>query len=198
MPRDDDGGAPGFGRLTVEGALEVWREEWEKGSSATISAGEHASIEQLRRMADPGGLEEFGPEIVDHMSRCPRCLAEWAAMVRATAESDDPRGAPGLDYGLFEAAATQGATHPRTLHTVSGTYVLTLSPGASASSRGLVILEVTSASAADHEGRRVKVRARASDEVLLDGIVRRAYLAQRHDDLTAIDLSRGWTVVVES
>ena len=118
-------------------------------------------------------------------------------MVRAASESGESRSVPGLDYGLFEAAATGGAVHSRTLRTVSGTYVMTLSPGTNDSSRGLVILEVASVSATEHEGRRIKVRARAAGEVLLDGIVRRGYLAQRHESVAAIDLSQGWTVVVD-
>ena len=118
-------------------------------------------------------------------------------MVREAFASREPRSTPGLDYGLFEAAATRDTVHSRTLHTVSGTYVLTLSPGTNHSSRGLIVLEVAPASAPEHEGRRIKVRARASGTVLLDGIVRRGYLAQRHDDVAAIDLSRGWTVVVD-
>ena len=196
MPRDDDGGKPRFERLTLQDALEIWSEEWEKDPHEPQPHG-HASPEQLRRMAEPDGLADAEPDLVDHMSRCTRCLVEWAVMVRATSESGESRSVPGLDYGLFEAAATGGAVHSRTLRTVSGTYVLTLSPGANDSSRGLVILEVASVSAADLEGQRIKVHSRASGEVLLDGIVRRGYLAQRHENLAAIDLSRGWTVVVD-
>ena len=194
MPRDDDGGRPRFERLTLQDALEIWSEEAEKDSDVPRRHG-HASPAQLRSMAEPDGLVDVEPEPVDHVSRCPRCLAEWAVMVRATSESGESRSVPGLDYGLFEAAATGTAVHSRTLRTVSGTYVLTLSPGTNDSSRGLVILEVASMSAPEHEGRRIKVRARASGEVLLDGIVRHGYLARRHEDLAAIDLNRGWTVV---
>lgn len=197
VPRDDDSGRPRFGRSALEDALEVWSEEWEKGSDGALPH-EHASREQLRRMAESGGLVEAEPELIDHTSRCPRCLAEWSAMVRAKVGPGEPRHAPGLDYGLFEAAATRGAAHSRTLHTLTGSYVLALSPGVNDSSRGLVTLEVASVCAPDLEGRRVKVRARASGEVLLDGIVRRGYLAQRYEDPTTIDLSRGWTVVVDS
>lgn len=195
MPRDEDGGRPRFERLTLQDALDVWSEEWEKDENASRLHG-HASAEQLRSMAAPNGLVDADPALVDHVSRCPRCLAAWADIVREASESGEPRSMPGLDYGLFEAAATGDAVHSRTLHTVGGTYVLTLSPGTNDSSRGLVVLEVASVSVPEHEGRRIKVRARASGEVLLDGIVRRGYLAQRHDDVAAIDLSRGWTVVV--
>ena len=181
MPRDDDGGRPSFERLTLQDALEIWSEESEKDPD-TLRPHGHASPAQLRSMAEPDGLVDVEPELVDHVSRCPRCLAEWAVMVRAASESGESRGVPGLDYGLFEAAATGAAVHSRTLRTVSGTYVLTLSPGANDSSRGLVILEVASVSAPEHEGRRIKVRARASGEVLLDGIVRHGYLARRHED----------------
>ena len=196
MPRDDDGGRPRFERLTLQNALEIWNEEWEKDPHAPQLHG-HASPEQLRSMAEPDGLVEAEPDLVDHVSRCPRCLAEWAVMVRAASESGESRSVPGLDYGLFEAAATGAAAHSRTLRAVSGTYVLTLSPGTNDSSHGLVILEVASVSVAEHEDRRIKVRARASGEVLLDGFVRRGYLARRHENLAAIDLSRGWTVVVD-
>lgn len=196
MPRDDDRDSPRFGRLTLDEALETWRDEWETDPEGTLAHG-HASTDELRSMAGPGGLAGASPELLDHTSRCPRCLAEWAALVRATTASGEPHGAPGLDYGLYEAAATRGAASSRTLRTESGTYVLTLSPGTKDSSRGLVILEVTSASAADFEGRRIRVRTQASGEVLLDGIVRRGYLAQRHEALARIDLSRGWTVVVD-
>lgn len=196
MPRDGDGGRPRFERLTLQDALDVWSDEWEKDADISRLHG-HTSAEQLRGMADPNGLVDAEPELVDRVSRCPRCLAEWAAMVRADSESGDPRSVPGLDYGLFEAAATGDTAHSRTLHTVSGTYVLTLSPGTNDSSRGLVVLEVASAFATEHEGRRVTVRARASGEVLLDGIVRNGYLARRHENPAAIDLSRGWTVVVD-
>ena len=196
MSRDVDGAPPRFGQSTLDDALEAWSEAWEMSSDGA-SPHEHALSEQRRRMAEPGGLVEADPGLVDHISRCPRCLAEWAAMVRGTAEFDELQGAPGLDYGLFEAAATPGAVRSRTLHTSSGTYELTLSPGMKDSSRGLVILDVVSASAAELEGRRIKAHARASGEVLLDGTVRRGYLAQRHENLAAIDLSRGWTVVVD-
>ena len=196
MPRDDDGGRPRFERLTLQDALEIWSEESEKDPNAPRPHG-HASPAQLRSMAEPDGLVDVEPDLVDHVSRCPRCLAEWAVMVRAASESGESRSVPGLDYGLFEAAATGGAVHSRTLRTVSGTYVMTLSPGTNDSSRGLVILEVASVSATEHEGRRIKVRARAAGEVLLDGIVRRGYLAQRHESVAAIDLSQGWTVVVD-
>ena len=196
MPRDDDGGRSRFERLTLQDALDIWSEEWERDPHTPQLHG-HASGKQLRGMANPDGLVDAEPALVDHVSRCPRCLAEWADMVREASESGEPRSVPGLDYGLFEAAATRDAIHSRTLHTVSGTYILTLSPGTNDSSRGLVVLEVASVSAPEHEGRHIKVRARASGEVLLDGIVRRGYLAQRHDDLAAIDLRRGWTVVVD-
>ena len=196
MARDDGRGKTGFPRVALDDALDVWREEWEKDLGEALT-GEHASPEQLARMADFGGLVDAEPGLVDHLSRCPRCLGEWATLVRATTGLDELRRAPGLDYGLFEAAATRSVAHSRTLHTVSGTYELTLSPGVSETSRGLVILEVTGASAPELEGHRVTVRARASGEVLVDGIVRRGNLAQRHENLAAIDLSRGWTVVVD-
>ena len=196
MPRDDEGARPRFERLTLQDALEIWSEEREKDPRAHELHG-HASPEQLRSMAEPDGLVGAEPELLDHVSRCPRCLAEWAVMIRAASESGESRSVRGLDYGLLEAAATGAAVHSRTLRTVSGTYVLTLSPGTNDSSSGLVILEVAAAFVPEHEGRRIKVRARASGEVLLDGIVRRGYLARRHETLAAIDLSRGWTVVVD-
>ena len=191
MSRDDEGGRPRFERLTLQEALAIWSEGQETDPHG------HASPEQLRSMAEPDGLVGADPELVEHLSRCPNCLSEWAAMIRAAPESGEFRSVPGLDYGLLEAAATGAAVHSRTLRTVSGTYVLTLSPGTNDSSSGLVILKVASTSVPEHEGQRIKVRARASGEVLLDGIVRRGYLARRHENLTAIDLTRGWTVVLD-
>lgn len=196
MPRDDESGRPRFERLTLQDALDIWSEEREKAPHAH-ELHPHASPEQLRSMAEPDGMVNAEPELVDHVSRCPSCLSEWAAMIRKASDSGESCSIPGLDYGLLEAAATGAAIHSRTLRTVSGTYVLTLSPGANDSSSGLVILEVAPVCMPEHEGRRIKVRTRASGEMLLDGIVRRGYLARRHENLAAIDLSRGWTVVVD-
>ena len=196
MSRDDESARRCFERLTLQDALELWSEEWEKNPPAP-RLREHASPEQLRSMAEPDGMAKAEPELVDHVSRCPSCLSEWAALIRAASGAEESRSVAGLDYGVLEAAATGAAGYSRTLRTVGGTYVLTLSPGAHDSSSGLVILEVAAPSVAEHEGRRIEVRARASGEVLLDGIVRRGSLARRHENPAAIDLSRGWTVVVD-
>ena len=190
---NDDGGAARFGPRDLDGALELWREEREKGAGAG-APGRHVPGEALRRLAAPGGLAQARPEDLAHVSLCPRCLAEWAAAVRAGA--GEPRGAPALDYGLLEAAATRDAVPARRLRTQSGSYVLTLSPNVDDPSRGLVTLEVDPTFAPGLEGRRVKVHASASGETLLDGVVRSGYLARRCEDLAAVDLSRGWTVVV--
>ena len=191
---NDDGGAVRLGPPALDDALELWREEREKGTVAG-AAGGHVPREALRRLAGPGGLDRARPEDLAHVSQCPRCLAEWAAAVRR-AEAREPRGAPALDYGLLEAAATRDAPPARRLRTRSGAYVLTLSPNVDDPSRGLVTLEVDPAFAPGLEGRRVKVHASTSGEVLLDGVVRSGYLARRCEDLAAVDLSRGWTVVV--
>lgn len=195
---NDDGGAARFGPPApgLEDALELWREEREKGTVAG-AAGGHVPREALRRLAEPEGLDRARPEDLDHLSLCPRCLAEWAAAVRAGAGAREPRGAPALDYGLLEAAATRDApTASRRLRTRSGAYVLALSPNVDDPSRGLVTLEVDPAFAPGLEGRRVKVYASASGEALLDGVVRSGCLARRCEDLAAVDLGRGWTVVV--
>ena len=192
---NDDGGAARFGPLALDDALELWREEWEKGAVAG-AAGGHVPRQALRRLAETGGLDRARPEDLAHVSLCPRCLAEWAATVRAEAEARRPRGAPALDYGLLEAAATRNAPSAQRLHTRSGAYALTLSPDVDEPSRGLVTLEVDPAFAPGLEGRRVKVHAIALGEALLDGAVRSGYLARRCEDLAAVDLSRGWTVVV--
>ena len=191
-----DGGTGRFARLAIEDALDLWREEWEEGAGEGAS-GEHVAREALRRLAEPDGLVRARPEDLAHVSLCPRCLAEWAAAVRAEAEAREPRGAPMLDYGLLEAAATRDAVPTaRRLSTRSGSYVLTFSPNVDDPSRGLVTLEVGPTFAPGLEGRRVKVHASASGETLLDGIVRSGCLARRCEDLAAVDLSRGWTVVV--
>lgn len=192
---NDDGGAARLGPPALDDALELWREEREKGTIAG-AAGGHVPREALRRLAEPGGLDRTRPEDLVHVSLCPRCLAEWAAAVRAGAEAREPRGAPALDYGLLEAAATRDAPPARRLRTRSGAYVLTLSPNVDDPSRGLVTLEVDPAFAPSLEGHRVKVHASASGEALLNGVVRSGYLARRCEDLAAVDLSRGWTVVV--
>lgn len=193
MANDDDGAAR-FGPLApvLDDALELWREERGKGTAA----GGHVPREALRRLAEPGGLDRARPEDLAHVSLCPRCLAEWAAAVRAGAEARESRSAPALDYGLLEAAATRDAPTARRLRSRSGAYVLTLSPNVDDPSHGLVTLEVDPAFAPGLEGRRVKVHATASGEALLDGVVRSGYLARRCEDLAAVDLSRGWTVVV--
>lgn len=192
---NDDGGAARLGPPALDDALELWREEREKGTVAG-AAGGHVPREALRRLAEPGGLDRARPEDLAHVSLCPRCLAEWAAAVRTGAEAREPRGAPALDYGLLEAAATRDAPPARRLRTRSGAYVLTLSPNVGDPSRGLVTLEVDPAFAPGLEGRRVKVHASASGEALLDGVVRSGCLARRCEDLAAMDLGRGWTVVV--
>ena len=191
----NDDSRPRFGRLILEDALESWREAREKDADKG-HPGEHATRDDLRRMAGPGGLLQASPETVDHVSRCPRCWTEWSAMVRAHVEAGEPRGAPTLDYGLLEAAATQDAARARQLRTTSGSYVLTLAPNVDDSSRGLITLEVATTFAPSLEGRRVKVHARASGDTLIEGVVRNGYLARRCEHLAAVDLSRGWTVVV--
>ena len=192
---NDDGGAARFGPPALDDALELWREEREKDAGAGAPGG-HVPRDALRRLAGPGGLARARPEDLAHVSLCPRCLAEWAAAVRAGAEARAPRAAPVLDYGLLEAAATQGPVQARRLRTQSGSYVLTFSPNVDDPARGLVTLEVDPAFAPGLEGRRVKVYASASGETLLDGVVRSGYLARRCEDLAAVDLGRGWTVVV--
>ena len=199
---NDDGAAARFGPLALEDVLDLWREEREKEEADTGAPGGHVPRETLRRLAAPGGIDRARPEALAHMSLCPRCLAEWAAAVRAGAgvgvgaEAHERRGAPVFDYGLLEAAATRGPVRARRLRTQSGSYVLTLSPNVDDPAHGLVTLEVDPAFAPGLEGRRVKVHAIASGEVLLDGVVKRGYLARRYEDLAAMDLSRGWTVVV--
>ena len=196
---NDEGGAARFGPLALEDALDLWREEREKEADA----GGHAPREALRRLAAPGGLDRARPEDLAHVSLCPQCLAGWAAAVRAgvgagfgaRAGAGERRGAPVLDYGLLEAAEARGPAPARRLRSRSGSYVLTLSPNVDDPARGLVTLEVDPTFAPGLEGRRVKVHAIASGEVLLDGAVKSGYLARRCEDLAALDLSRGWTVV---
>ena len=185
---------PRVGRLTLEDALEIRREERETRAGEG-PPGEHPAREELRGIVGSGGLLRASPEMADHISLCPQCLTEWSAAVRAHAEAGEPRGAPELDYGLLEAAATHDPVGARELRSTSGSYMLALSPNVDDRSRGLITFKVHEALAPSLEGRCVTVY---TGEALLDGEVTNdyLYLERQCEDLAAIDLSRGWTVVV--
>ena len=208
-------------RLTLEDALKIWYEEREKRAGEG-PPGEHPTREELRGIVGPGGLLQAPPEMVDHISLCPQCMTEWSAAVRAYAEADESPSAPSLtewsaavrahaeadespsapelDYGLLEAAATHERELQLQLHSVSGCYVLTLSPYVGDQPRGEITLTVREDLALSLQGRRVTVHTSDSGKALLDGEVTNGNLVRQCEDLAEVahevTQSGVWTVVV--
>ena len=177
--------------LNLEQGLRIWQEN-------TVSQPDvnHLDAETLQRFADKGGLHDADEQALEHLSRCPQCLASWAALCRSTSPAHEYGVADDwYSGGVMEAASSKGSGEPITSPSSCGRFLLTLYPDAQGSASGMITLEVTGAAAGSLEKNTVRLRDRAGT-TFLDGTIIRNRLARRTDILQKIDLHT-WSIKVK-
>ena len=186
----------------METGLRVWKEVYSQRPEQETEIGGHLSTEALYKMACPSGLEASAPEAVNHLSRCPLCLEEWALWRNAlsTVESLDNEDGEKEDAwavmacGMREAAATAGPEEAVNIRSSCGRFIFGLLPQVDHPEKGMVTLEAVSDGHMDVEGKYAMVRD-GNGSVVLEGRLRHGRLARICDNISEIDLST-WTLVV--
>lgn len=187
----------------LESCLLMWKDVYSKPRETTEGVGMHLSMEDLYRMAEPGGMAKAGEEAMEHLSLCPACLEEWASWRRAITiledlkreEAEPEESVPDFAYGMREAAATGRPDEPVSIRSRCGRFVLGILPKVNDPEKGMVTLEAVADEEISVEGKSVMLRDR-NGLLLLEGTLRNGRLARLCEDLSRIDLST-WSLVVD-
>ena len=187
----------------LESCLLVWKDVYSKPRETTEGVGVHLSMEDLYRMAEPGGMDRAAEKAVDHLSLCPACIEEWASWRRAITTLEELEGdeaapekaVPDFTYGMKEAAATARPDEPVSIRSSCGRFVLGILPKVNDPEKGMVTLEAVADEEMVVEGKSVMLRDR-NGLLLLEGTLCNGRLARLCEDLSRIDLST-WTLVVD-
>jgi len=188
---------------SLQSLLQIWKEVYLDRTKTHGEEAGHLSVEELYRMAEPGGIERSEVEAVDHLSVCPVCLGEWASWRRALTAVDELESAEGMEeeefpvmaYGMREAAATAKPEEPVNVRSSCGRFNLGVLPRLDNPQKGMVTLEAVADGEMSVEDRHFTVRDR-NGLVLLEGRLHQGRLARTCEKLADIDLTT-WTLVVD-
>jgi len=185
---------------SLETYLKFWKKDYKARAKRFTKEKSHLSMEEIYRMAEPGGIARSGDEAVSHLSLCPVCLEEWAEWRRALTavedlESIEEQEPLVMTYGMREAAATEKPEGPVSIKSSCGRFILELLPQINNPDRGMVTLESIAGQEAPIKDQHVTVRDR-NGYVLIDGMLLHGRLARICDNLSEIDLST-WTLIVD-
>ena len=185
----------------LETAFRAWRE-----NPVADPATPHLAEADLVRLAAADGLAEADPKELEHLDRCPACMAAWAAWRRAFAVAREmengeqeeevekmPESEEECAFGLLEAAAGRDPEpKPRSLESSCGNWRLEILPDREDHRRGMLVL---SRRHHETETAKVVVRDRSGREILA-GSLKNNRLARLCDRLDELDLSI-WTVIAQ-
>lgn len=178
--------------------LQIWEEVFSGRLDIESQVVEHLSTKEIYRMAEPGGINKSGPIAVEHLSRCPVCLKEWAAWRRAVSDTEDVEDEESLimAYGMLEAAATTHPKEPISVRSSCNNFILGLLPQMDNPDKFMITIEAVAPDAISLEGRKVTVRDHKG-LLLIEGRLRHGRLARLSENIDDIDLTT-WTVVIEN
>ena len=194
--------------INLEQTFHFWRTtRTEKMAEDNPSASSRRHLDQksLIDLARSGGLEKAAGTALEHLDRCPSCLAEWASWRRAFSLTEDEQSADHSDldttaaldhgfslkpaFGYLEAAAgSEMKPQALVLESSCGTYRLEVLPDRQETGSGMVILSKLTGNPA----RTVTLRDRKG-EIVLSGVLENDRLARIYKNLNELDLSI-WTV----
>ena len=183
--------------------LKIWKEVYQTRAEPYGKAESHLPMEELYRMAGPGGVEIADDKALNHLSFCPVCLEEWASWCNALTaldeldrlETGEDETIPVMAWGMREAAATVRPDEPVSIQSSCGRFIFGLLPRLDNQEKGMVTLEAVADGDMSVEGRYVTVRDR-NGLVVLEGRLRHGRVARTCEKLSEIDLTT-WTLVVD-
>jgi hypothetical protein len=179
----------------LEEYLRIWEEETLSGPQPE---GAHLSGETLYSLARAGGVQNAEPAAAEHLSRCARCLRQWADWRKALTALEGPsqEEPPLTACGMLKAAAAPERQEPLTLKSDCGRFTIRILPQLGEPERGMIAVEASPEHAAGLEGKEVTLRDRRG-RVLLQGRLRQGRVARRAQDLSGIDLGT-WTLMLDA
>lgn len=158
--------------------------------------GGHLTGEQLAALALPGGMQDAGNDLLDHLSSCTSCMRQWGDQVKGRRSmSGDGAADDWYSGGMLEAAASGPAAGPVQLISSCEQFRLGVLP-AERGDKGLVTLDVIDATLVGlTESCQVEVRD-SNGRVVLAGTIGGGRCAGFCETVPDLDLST-WSLVIK-
>lgn len=174
-------------------ALDTWT-DWQIETGQVPSGGHVPGAELYELLVHPASAPDR-EDLLNHLQSCPVCLGELKLMAQAIKEAQNkaPLFAEALgkyrsavfDRALLSAAASRSQGYIK-LIAEEGKYSIEIIPHLTDKNRGLIVLMVLPPFLEQLEGRTIVLKD-ARERVLLQGVITDGKIAQKIDNLAAIE-----------
>lgn len=154
---------------------------------------DHLDTSALYKLSQPGAIPTASKNQLHHLSKCPKCLEEWANWSKARADVGELKNEReehvSLAHGFLRAAASSGK-EPLSMQSECGRYRLDILPGTNSTQGGLAVLE---ANFPQEENGSIAVYD-CSGQLVIKGTLSEGRVVKPLDDIEKFDFST-WTLV---